>query len=415
MEAAPRSHAVPVRTVAIDDPGDLVGRMPEHGGVAWLHEGDGFVGWGTYARFDVDGPGRFARANAWWAELCATFDVVDEVDVRGTGPLAVGSFTFDDRSGSSALVVPEVVLGRRNGRAWLTTIGCDAEIPAPSEPRPPVNVRFEDGSRSPAEWVSIVADAVGRIRDGHLDKVVLARDVRARADDDVDTRALLERLSRRYHDCWAFSCDGLVGATPELLIRREDRNVWSRVLAGTLPRGRDEADDDRLAAQLLASAKDIEEHEYAARSASAVLEGHCEKLDVEESPHIVKLANVQHLGTDLIGRLSDHNAASALDLAGALHPTAAVCGTPTDVARELIWEIEGLDRARYAGPVGWLDADGDGEWCISLRCAEVDGPTLRLFAGCGIVADSQPDAELAEAETKLMVIRDALGGGVPVG
>jgi menaquinone-specific isochorismate synthase len=263
--------------------------------------------------------------------------------------------------------------------------------------------------------VEVVADAVARIRAGQLDKVVLARDVRARADAEVDTRALLERLSQRYHDCWAFSCDGLVGATPELLIRREDRDVWSRVLAGTLPRGRDEADDDRLARQLLASAKDIEEHEYAARSASAVLEGHCEKLDVEPSPHIVKLANVQHLGTDLNGRLTDNNPASALDLAGALHPTAAVCGTPTDVARELIWEIEGLDRARYAGPVGWLDADGDGEWCIALRCAEVAGAALRLFAGCGIVADSQPDAELAEAETKLMVIRDALGGGVPVG
>ena len=241
---------------------------------------------------------------------------------------------------------------------------------------------------------------------GDLDKVVLARDLVATTSATVDQRVLLRRLADRYPSCWTFAVDGLVGATPELLVRRTGETVLSRVLAGTVGRLGDDTADGELADALLGSEKDLEEHELAVHSVAAVLATHCDRLDVPEQPTVLRLRNVQHLATDVTGHLADGSA--VLDLAGALHPTAAVCGTPTAVAMRVIRELEGMDRGRYAGPVGWIGADGDGEFGIALRCAEVDGARLRLFAGCGIVAGSDPDAELAEAQAKLVPVRDAL-------
>jgi menaquinone-specific isochorismate synthase len=219
-------------------------------------------------------------------------------------------------------------------------------------------------------------------------------------------RHLLRRLAERYPSCWTFSVDGLVGATPELLVRRTGDRVLSRVLAGTVGRLDDDVADGELADALLGSEKDLEEHEIAVHSVAAVLAQHCEDLAVPDRPTILRLRNVQHLATDVTGRLADGS--GVLALAGALHPTAAVCGTPTDVALKVIGDLEGMDRGRYAGPVGWLGTGGDGEFGIALRCAEVDGTRLRLFAGCGIVAGSDPEDELAEAQAKFVPIRDAL-------
>jgi len=261
---------------------------------------------------------------------------------------------------------------------------------------------------------------VTRIRAGDLSKVVLARDLYATASQDIDVRVLLARLAARYPDCWTFCCAGLVGATPELYIRRVGADVRSLVLAGTTPRGGSAAEDDALGAALLASAKDVEEHRYAVADVRAALAPLCDRLDIDEQPWLLRLANLQHLATGVTGRLagspqaapgaalSEH--ASALALAAALHPTAAVCGTPAGAAMELIRELEGMDRGRYAGPVGWVDARGNGEWGIALRCAELDGPRARLFAGCGIVADSDPVAELAETQVKFRPMQDALEG-----
>jgi len=221
----------------------------------------------------------------------------------------------------------------------------------------------------------------------------------------------LRQLAYGYPMCWTFHVDGLIGATPEMLVRRERGLVTSRVLAGTIRRTGDDDRDLALAATLARSSKDLEEHEYAVRSVADALAPHCTSMNVPEAPFVLHLPNVMHLATDVAGVTHEtDDVASSLTLAEALHPSAAVGGTPTETARALIHEIEGMDRGRYAGPVGWMDADGDGEWGIGLRSAEVDGRRVRLFAGCGIVADSDPESELAEAQAKFVPVRDALAG-----
>jgi menaquinone-specific isochorismate synthase len=410
-----------VRTVPVDDPGDLLARLPDSRPVAWVRGGDGLVGWGETARISLPaGEDRFTAGEKWLTELFDGAEVTDEVGLPGCGPVAFGSFTFDPTSDGSVLVVPAAVLGRDGGRAWLTTIGA----PQAAEPQirpasPPGELRWHDGSLTPPQWQRAVSAAVARIQAGELSKVVLARDLYATASDEIDARVLLTRLAARYPDCWTFSCAGLAGATPELYIRRVDADLWSLVLAGTTPRGRSAAEDEALGAALLASAKDVEEHQYAVADVRRALAPLCDRLDVDDHPSLLRLANLQHLATRVAGRLAgsaqparaalgEH--ASALALAAALHPTAAVCGTPTATAMEMIRELEGMDRGRYAGPVGWVDARGNGEWGIALRCAELDGPRARLFAGCGIVADSDPVAELAETQVKLRPMHDALEG-----
>ena len=253
-----------------------------------------------------------------------------------------------------------------------------------------------------------VAAAVGRIASGALQKVVLARDVFATAGGPIDARILLRRLAARYPDCFTFACANLVGATPELLVRRVGREITALILGGTSPRGATPAEDAELGAALLASAKNTEEHAYAVASVRDALAPLCADLDIPSRPSLLKLANVHHLGTAVSGTLATDR--SVLSLAGALHPPAAVCGTPAEAALELIRELEHMERGRYAGPVGWVDANGNGEFGIALRCAELDGRRARLFAGCGIVTDSDPAAEVAETEVKFLPMRQSLEG-----
>jgi menaquinone-specific isochorismate synthase len=394
--------------VPVSDPGDLLARLPRQAPVFWSRNGDGFAAWGEAARLEVSGPDRFAAASQWWQELVAGLDVQDLVAVPGTGPVAFASFTFDEGPGRSVVTVPSVVVGRRDGAAWVTSF--DGQLPdLEVEPAKPVGpVHWADGDMSADRYEAAVTRAVQRIQTTGLDKVVLARDLLAIADDDVDVRALLAPLARRYPSCWTFSVDGLVGATPELLVRRTDDHVVSRVLAGTIERGADALTDARHASELWSSPKDRAEHEMAVRSVADALGPFCADLVVPRSPEIVRLANVQHLQTDVTGRLN--NGETALDLAGTLHPTAAVCGTPTGAARDVIRELEQMDRGRYAGPVGWVDGRGDGAFGIALRCAEVAGPQVRLFAGAGIVSGSVPESELAETQQKLVAMRDAIEG-----
>lgn len=316
-------------------------------------------------------------------------------------------------------MVPAVVVGRRGGRTWLTTVESDrlgAEPDcAPSADGGLPGVQWSPGSVPVSRWAGAVRGAVARIAAGELDKVVLARDLVAELDAPLNVPALLTRLAESYPECWAFSVDGLLGATPELLVRRTGEQVMSRVLAGTVRRQGDDWADAGLAAALLDSDKDLAEHQYAVGSVAEALAAHCTDLDVPDAPHVLALANVQHLATDVTGRLAD--GASALALAASLHPTAAVCGTPTERAAAVIREVEGMDRGRYAGPVGWLDAHGDGEFGIALRCAAVEegqggpGTRLRLYAGCGIVAGSTAESEIAESEAKLDAVRTALAPG----
>ncbi len=413
MTSAPLLALLTVSTVRIEEPGPLLGLLPEDGALAWVTGGEGLVGWGEAARLDLSGPDRFERAHQWWDDLVAASDVDDDVRLPGTGLVAFGSFAFDEQQASSVLVVPEVVVGHRDGRWWLTTIGPQRRPVRlrPTTPRPPGAVRFADGARTCTDWMTVVAAAVARIGEGEVGKVVLARDLEARTEQALDVRWPLRRLAADYPECRTFAVDGLFGATPEVLVRLEDGTATSRVLAGTLRRSGDAARDVEQAASLARSSKDLEEHEYAVRSVADALAPHCDALDVPTEPFVLHLANVMHLATDVRGRIAD--GASSLSLLASLHPSAAVCGTPTPAAMRLIRELEGLDRGRYAGPVGWTGADGDGEWGIALRCAEVDRDDprrLRLFAGCGIVAGSEPQEELVESGAKLVPVRDALGG-----
>jgi menaquinone-specific isochorismate synthase len=396
-----------VRTVSVAAPDDLVARLPHSAALAWVRHGDGLVGWGEAARVTVpDGEDRFAWAREWLASLFDAATIDDPLQVPGSGPVAFGSFSFDPKSGESVLIVPRVVLGRRDGHAWYTTIGEYAEpLTLLRPPLPPSGVRWADGEVTAPQHMRAVAAAVERIRAGHLSKVVLARDLLAVADGPIDTRVLLRRLADRFPSCYTFACAGLVGATPELLVRRMGGHVESLVLAGTIAR---DSDDDSSAATLFTSAKDREEHAYAADMVRAALTPLCDELAMPDEPELLRLANLIHLATPLRGRLRDER--SVLDVVAALHPTPAVGGTPTDVALELIRELEMMERGRYTGPVGWIDARGDGEWGIALRCAEIEGSHARLYAGGGIVAASDPAAELAEAQTKLRVMQYAIGG-----
>jgi menaquinone-specific isochorismate synthase len=413
----PAAAARTVTTVRTEAAGALLDRLPAEGALSWVRRGEGLVGWGEAARLEVTGPRALEEAAAWWAAWTDGLDADDELDVPGSGPVLFASIAFDPAAGTSVFVVPEVVLGRRDGVAWLTTVGDvdprDVLLPAQAADDPAPRLRYADGALDAATWCAAVATAVKRIDAGELRKVVLARDLLVSADVPLDPRRLLRRLAARFPDCWTFSVDGLLGATPELLLRRSGRELSARVLAGTAPRGAG-ADDDRLAAALIGSAKDRAEHALAVDSLVEALAPFCATLDAPAEPELLTLANVRHLASDVTGtqrRTGARGRTGLLELVGAVHPTAAVCGTPTPDAAAVIAELEGMDRGRYAGPVGWLDARGDGEFGLALRCAELVGDdSARLFAGCGIVAGSDPSAELAETQSKFAAFQAALEG-----
>lgn len=410
VTVAPSPSPLRVRTRAVDDVGRLLDLLPDDRPLSWVRDGEGLVGWGEVARFTGTGAGRFAEADAWWRSFTARLDVRDDLQLPGTGAVAFASFTFADRSPGSVLVVPRVVVGRRDGHTWITEFAGDG-VPAAMRRAMPVRaggaLHYDDGDMTVARYRRAVAEAVARMQAGELDKAALAHDLLAVADEPLDPRFLLAGLAHHYPTCWAYCVDGLVGATPELLLRREGDTVSSRVLAGTIWPGNG---GDDIGAQLMASGKDQREHAFAVDSLAATLRPHCATLDVPAEPSILALHNVSHLSSDVRGTLRDGS--SLLTLAADVHPTAAVGGTPRAAALRVISELERMDRGRYAGPVGWVDAAGDGELGIALRCAQLDGNTARLFAGCGIVADSDPDTEVREAAAKLVAVREALEGSV---
>jgi menaquinone-specific isochorismate synthase len=401
-----------VRTRLVDDPGQLIDLLPDEHGLSWVRGPDGLVGWGEVARFTAAGPDRFAAADRWWRSFSSRLDVDDAVGVPGTGPVAFASFTFADTSPGSVLVVPRVLVGRRDGRAWVTEFSDGDGVPAirsVTPVRPSGTLRYADGHFPTGRYRGAVAEAVRRMRAGELAKVALAHDLLAVADEPLDARFLLAGLAQRYPTCWSYAVDGLVGATPELLIRRTAGSVSSRVLAGTIWPGSG-GPDAGMADRLLGSAKDRHEHALAVDSLADALRPLCDQLEVPGTPAVIALHNVSHLASDVHGKLPADSPASLLRIAEAVHPTAAVGGTPRRAAVDLIAELEGMDRGRYAGPVGWVDGDGDGELGIALRCAQLDGRSARLITGCGVVADSDPDVEVREAAAKMVAVRDALEG-----
>ena len=378
----------------------------------WIRGSEGLIGFGEWRSTSLKGRDRFAEARKWWQEQLSTLKIQNNVQGSGTGPILFTSFSFDP-SDESKLVIPKIIIGQRDVKSWITFID-ETTTPSISEhhgEKQLGTVEFHKGALSDKEWKERVAQAVDRIKGGALEKVVLARDLVAQNTEPILLRNLISSLTKNYPTTWVFLISNLMGATPELLVRLNKSLVTSRILAGTIRKSGDEARDLGLAASLAKSSKDLEEHEYAVRSVADALSPFCSSTNVPESPFVLHLANLMHLATDVTGVLND--AATPIDiftLIASLHPSAAVCGTPTSVASALIDEFEEMNRGRYAGPVGWIDARGDGEIGIALRAGELsdDHKSMRIFSGCGIVAGSIPEEELAESQAKLSPMRTAL-------
>ena len=347
------------------------------------------------------------QAAATWKAIAAAAQVTDPLQRPGTGLVAFGAFAFSDvSSATSVLIVPSVIIGRRDGVSWITRINSDAALPPATPIGPEFRITLVPGTLTAEGYVAAVNSAVQRIRSHDLSKVVLARDLVGRLPAGGDLRLVLAGLSLGYPDCYTFAVDGLIGSSPETLVRADHGTVSARVLAGSTARGADALADQEAAVGLATSTKDQDEHQYALQSLLQSLRPHARNVTTSELPFTLKLPNLWHLASDVEGTLTD--GATSLDLIAALHPTAAVAGTPTTLALSLISELEPFDRGRYAGPVGWVGADGDGEWAVALRSAEVaeDG-TITAYAGAGILGDSDADKELAETKMKFRPIVEA--------
>jgi menaquinone-specific isochorismate synthase len=403
-------------TVALDAPDiDLLGVAGDDG-LLFSREGAGLAARGEAFRISL--PHGLAAPDA--AEIVqaalSSIDVIDEVGAPGCGPVALTALPFVPTA-AGELIVPSTVVGRTNdGRAWVTSIGPRGG--AGARPRLEVLPSVASGSRPPdgftlvspmshEDWCALVEHTVSEIRSGRFEKVVLARQIEVLANRPILVADILDRLRALYPACTVFSIEGFVGASPELLVRRTGATVSTHPLAGTVPRSGDPEADDRLAAGLLASVKDRHEHRVVIDTVAGELRPLCDSLTVPDAPSIVPLRNVSHLGTRIEGTLRQP-APSALELCARLHPTPAVAGLPRDAAIEYIGAVEGFDRGRYAGAVGWVDADGDGEFVVGIRCAELDGARARFYAGNGVVADSSPEAELAETQLKLQALLAAV-------
>jgi menaquinone-specific isochorismate synthase len=446
MTASPGTPALRTLTTALD-----AGALGEYSATSpaellrtdafcWLRRGEGLLGFGEIASFSGTGPERFANAEQWWKDVLSLAQVQDPVRIPGTGALAFGSFAFSKTSPHpSVLIIPALVVGFRDGTAWLTQLTVDGTVPtaesahallraalAGGEPSAVESFTasgttpddtsagtLTSGALSEEEWKESVTAGVNAIAEGGLDKVVLARDVVATFTEPLQRVSILQRLTARYGECWTYGVRGLVGATPEILIKVDGTTAQARVLAGTLDREDEPAGSVDFAATVLGgSAKQRQEHDFAVRSLTRQLAPFATDLSFPAVPFILELPNVWHLASDVTAELAgiDGHLPTSLALVEALHPTAAVCGTPRDDAGRLILELEKMDRGPYAGPVGWLDGAGNGEWGIALRGAVLETPhQARLYAGAGIVEASDPEAELAETWAKLRPMLQALG------
>lgn len=386
-------------TERVADMGALVSLLSAGHPLAFIRGNDGVIGLGEALRLTFSGPSRISDAAAAWRAISEASSTTDPVELPGTGLVAIGSFSFaDDSAAESVLIVPRVVIGRRDGVSWVTVVS--GELP-PAEPLgPPFSASFRPGAMTPSSYRLCVDGALAR----GLDKVVVARDLVATIPAGADLRLPLGRLNSAYPETFTFAVDGLLGASPETLVQSSRGSVSARVLAGSSARGADAVADELARTAIAESPKDREEHDFALRSVLDALAPHTSAL-TSSDVFTLRLPNLWHLASDVTATLADGS--SALDLVAALHPTAAVAGTPTAAAVDLIAELEPFDRGRYAGPVGWIDGRGDGEWAVALRCALVEGEIVTAYAGAGIVAGSDPASELAETELKFRPVVEA--------
>lgn len=415
-----------VTSLAVDDDRPLIEILANDGAgqaTAFVRQDEGVIGWGVAQRWMLPaGPRRFHAAQqhleSLVSRLASEGRLVDEVRQTGSGLIGFLSATFDADRAGSVLIAPRVIVGRRATTTWRTVLTSDdgASYAGNSVSRAQRDAieatggrdrpRFAGASLRDDAWLVRVQQAIDRIGDGRLDKVVIARDHHLWSRTPFDATDLLLQLVAHNPQSFAFAVDGLVGASPELLLRRLGDTVESEVLAGTTPRGTDPVKDEQLGAALLESEKDRWEHSLAVRSVTELLTPACAELAAPSSPRLLRLPNVQHLATWLTGTLKEP--LHVLTLIGLLHPTAAVGGSPRDLALATIRELEAFDRGRYSGPVGWFHPSGDGEFAIALRCAMIEGGRAQLFAGAGIVSGSLPELELEETRLKMRTMRDVL-------
>ncbi len=416
------------RTRRIDGDIDLISFAGDDG-ILFIRDEVGLAGIGNAGRIELPRHSGADDADTV-RHLLGSIVVENEVGGPGTGAVALGALPFEPTA-AGHLTIPEIVLGRNDdGEQWVTTIaprneqpeaaqleellwraqpaargfGRDATLTSVADTPSSYSIRSE---QSPTQWCESVAAATARISSGALDKVVLSRAIEVMADAAIRPSTVLAHLRRTHPASLLFSVEGFIGATPEMLVSRHGEIVRAHPMAGTAPRSGDSDTDARLAAQLLASSNTRAEHRHTIDMVHDTLLPWCSYLDEEAEPSIVAMANVQHLATRLEGRLSTPTA-SVLELVAALHPTPAVGGTPRDLALALIAELEPVSRGRYAGPVGWIDTAGNGVWAVGIRSAEISGHSARLFAGVGVVADSDPATELAETRAKLQSMLGAV-------
>ena len=424
----------------VDDLLDVIG----HDGFAWIRAGAGFVTAGVAARLPVTtGPGRFAEAASAVTEALQSITVdgpspAGEGSAPGAGPIAVGALPFDDRSPGSLVVPSLIVMRRADGSGWVTVIGPGQEVPpglnpernpyryggqtarGPEDGPHPLNGHSKAAAAVVGQrevpgrvaWTESVRRILAAIDAGEVRKVVLARQLVVEASGRFERRVILDRLRRSHPSCFTYAAGDFVGASPELLIRRNGNEVASCPMAGTVRRGDTPEEDEALVAGLRRSVKEAEEHRLLVEAVVSALAPVCAEPPTAGEPDVVRFPTVSHLATRVSGVLREP-APSALALAGRLHPTPAVGGLPRSEALAAIADLEGFDRGLYAGPVGWVDANGDGEWAVALRGAQLDGSRARLVAGAGIVAGSDPDAEWAETEAKLRPMLAAVGALLP--
>lgn len=407
---------VQTREVEVID--DLLSYADPHQPLAWLRLGDGIVAAGSQlaaslrvAKGDKDASRTKVLAQKW-REFTADAEIDDPLGLPGTGLVAFGALVFDeDSNAESVLLVPSIIVGRHEGRCWVTRIGNTSDGASTTDYGEHWTGTLSAGTQNDTGYITAVHRALELIESGEVEKVVLARDLSGTVPDNADLRRLIRSLTNSYPDTWGFAVDGLIGASPETLVTAQAGVATSRVLAGTMARGNDPETDAAASAALTGSAKDRGEHEYAVHSVVASLLPHASRLTHDEHPFLLELPNVFHLATDVAAELNEGT--TVLDLVADVHPTAAVAGTPRDAAMRTIRELEPFDRGRYAGPVGWVDSAGNGQWAIALRCAQftpVEGVATRVtaYAGAGIVAGSDPAAELLETQVKFRPIVDAI-------
>lgn len=368
-------------------------------GYLFVREGVGFAGRGVAARVPLDEAVEFLTA------------IEHDDEVGDThGPIALGALPFLPGA-PATLVVPAVVVGKdAGGRAWVTRIdGADDPLVSTHEPVPTAAAYSLRPLVDVDHYLTAVAAARDAVRDGHMEKAVIARPIAVESDQPIDVHAVLRRLKATFGSSHRFSIDGFIGASPELLVEVEGDIVRSFPLAGTTRTTGDPELDAKLAAELQASPKNQIEHRAAIEMVRDTLLPYCSYLDWAPEPEIVKVANVQHLGSQAEGRLS-HPVPTVIELVRALQPTPAVGGYPRDAAIDLITSVEGFERGLYGGAVGWVDGQGNGRWAVSLRCAELseDRRSARLVAGGGIVADSDPRSELSETQAKFQAMLSAI-------